>query len=58
MRPKTLLLEHYFFLEKRTWTWGTRWDEQEAEKHLRILKEMLVKNRPLAASSFPFVRVK
>jgi hypothetical protein len=39
--PKTLLLQHYFFLERRTWTWGTRWDEEEAEKHLRILKGML-----------------
>jgi hypothetical protein len=43
MRPKTMLLEHYFFLEKSTWTWGTRWDEREAEKHLRILKGMLKK---------------
>jgi hypothetical protein len=42
-RPKTLLLKHYFFLEKSTWTWGTRWDEQEAEKHFRILKGMLKK---------------
>jgi hypothetical protein len=41
MRPKSLLLEHYFFLERHTWTWGTRWDEEEAEKHLRILKGML-----------------
>jgi hypothetical protein len=40
MRPKTLLLEHYFFLEKSTWTWGTRWDGQEAAKHLRILRAM------------------
>jgi hypothetical protein len=38
MSPKTLLLEHYFFLEKATWTWGTRWSEEEANKHLRILK--------------------
>jgi hypothetical protein len=43
MSPKTLLLEHYFFLERSTWTWGTRWDEREAEKHLRILKGMLEK---------------
>jgi hypothetical protein len=42
-RPKTLLLEHYFFLERSTWTWGTRWDEQEAAKHLRIVKGMLDK---------------
>jgi hypothetical protein len=43
MHPKTLLLEHYFFLEKNTWTWGTRWDEGEAKKHLRILKGMFDK---------------
>lgn len=43
MRPKTLLLKHYFFLEKSTWTWGTRWGEKEAAKHLRILKGMLKK---------------
>jgi hypothetical protein len=41
--PKTLLLEHYFFLRKNTWTWGMQWDEQEAEKHLRILDGMLKK---------------
>jgi hypothetical protein len=40
MRPKALLLKHYFFLEKSTWTWGTRWGEEEAEKHLRILKRI------------------
>jgi hypothetical protein len=43
MHPKTLLLEHYFFLRNRTWTWGTQWDEQEAEKHLHILDGMLKK---------------
>jgi hypothetical protein len=43
MRPTTLLLEHYFFLERSTWTWGTRWDEEEAKKHLRILNAMLDK---------------
>lgn len=41
MHPKTLLLKHYFFLEKSTRTWGTRWDEREADKHLRILEGML-----------------
>ena len=43
MRPKSLLLEHYFFLEKSTWTWGVQWDEEEASKHLRILEGMLEK---------------
>jgi hypothetical protein len=43
MHPKTLLLEHYFFLDRTTWTWGTRWDEREADKHLRILNGMLDK---------------
>lgn len=33
-------LDHYFFLEKRSWTWGSRWTEEEAAKHLRILKAM------------------
>jgi hypothetical protein len=39
--PRTLLLEHYFFLEPRTWTFGSRWDEKEADKHLRIWNGML-----------------
>jgi hypothetical protein len=39
--PRTLLLEDYFFLERRTWTWGSMWNEREAEKHLRILNGML-----------------
>ena len=33
-------LEYYFFLEKRSWTWGSRWNEEEAEKHLRILNSL------------------
>jgi hypothetical protein len=43
MRPSMLLLEHYFFLERSTWTGGTRWDEEEAKKHLRIVHAMLDK---------------
>jgi hypothetical protein len=39
--PRTLLLNHYFFLEPGTWTWGTRWDEKEADKHQRLWNAML-----------------
>jgi hypothetical protein len=39
--PQSLLLEHYFFLAPRSWTWGSMWNEKEAEKHLRILDGML-----------------
>lgn len=30
-------LDYYFFLEQRSWTWGSMWNEAEAAKHLRIL---------------------
>jgi hypothetical protein len=39
--PQSLLLEHYFFLARRSWTWGSMWNEMEAEKHLRIVDGML-----------------
>jgi hypothetical protein len=42
--PYPYFFNHYFFLEKRSWTFGSRWDEQEAEKHLRILNTMLKLN--------------
>ncbi|MBW1811397.1 MAG: hypothetical protein JRJ19_10185 [Deltaproteobacteria bacterium] len=32
--------DHYFFLEKRSWTFGSRWDEQEASRNLRIVNAM------------------
>jgi hypothetical protein len=32
--------DHYFFLEKSSWTFGSRWDEKEASKNLRILNAM------------------
>ncbi len=35
-----LFFKYYFFLEKRSWTWGSRWDEKEAHKHLRILNTL------------------
>jgi len=35
--PRSLLLQDYFFLEPRTWKWGSMWNEREAEKHLRIM---------------------
>jgi hypothetical protein len=39
--PTALLFDHYFFLEPRSWKWGSRWTEEEADKHLRILRAML-----------------
>lgn len=33
-------LKYYFFLENRSWRWGSRWNEEEASKHLRILTKM------------------
>ncbi|MCH8333657.1 hypothetical protein IIC65_06965 [Candidatus Sumerlaeota bacterium] len=38
--PYPNFFDHYFFLEKRSWTWGSRWSEDEADKHLRILNAM------------------
>jgi hypothetical protein len=35
------LIEYYFFLESRSWRWGSRWDEEEAARHIRIWKAML-----------------
>ena len=32
-----LLFNTYFFLDPRGWKWGSRWSEEEARKHLRIL---------------------
>jgi hypothetical protein len=34
-------IEYYFFLESRSWRWGSRWNEEEAAKHIRIWKAML-----------------
>lgn len=33
--------ENYFFLESRSWRRGSRWDEEEAGKHLRIWRSIL-----------------
>ncbi len=38
--PHPYYFEHYFFLEKRSWTWGSRWNEDEANKHIQILNAM------------------
>jgi len=35
-------IEYYFFLESRSWKWGSRWDEKEAAKHIRIWKAILL----------------
>jgi hypothetical protein len=40
-RPDVFLFEYYFFLVRRSWTWGSMWNEKEAEKHLRIVDGML-----------------
>ena len=39
--PRTLFNKHYFFLDKQTWTRGQRWSEEEADRHLRILRGLL-----------------
>jgi hypothetical protein len=39
--PQRALFEDYFFLNPRSWTWGSIWIETEAEKHLRILDGIL-----------------
>lgn len=38
--PPEDLFTYYFFLEKRSWTWGSRWNDDEARKHFRILNAM------------------
>ncbi|MCI0357045.1 MAG: hypothetical protein L0211_00985 [Planctomycetaceae bacterium] len=40
-RPDVFLFGYYFFLVRRSWTWGSMWNEKEAEKHLRIVDGML-----------------
>jgi hypothetical protein len=39
--PAGKFIESYFFLESRSWRWGSRWNEEEADKHLRIWKAIL-----------------
>jgi hypothetical protein len=39
--PAGKFIESYFFLESRSWKWGSRWNEEEAAKHLRIWKAIL-----------------
>jgi hypothetical protein len=38
--PPEDLFTYYFFLAKRSWTWGSRWNGDEARKHFRILNAM------------------
>jgi len=40
-KPIDKFMENYFFLESRSWSWGSRWNEEEADKHLRIWKAIL-----------------
>jgi hypothetical protein len=39
--PAGKFMKNYFFLESRSWRWGSRWDEEEADKHLRIWRAIL-----------------
>ena len=39
--PAGRFIENYFFLESRSWRWGSRWDDEEAGKHLRIWRAIL-----------------
>ena len=39
--PVGEFIENYFFLESRSWRWGSRWNDEEASKHLRIWKAIL-----------------
>jgi hypothetical protein len=39
--PAGKFMENYFFLASRSWKWGSRWNEEEAAKHLRIWKAIL-----------------
>jgi len=39
--PAGKFMENYFFLESRSWKWGSRWNEEEAGKHSRIWKAIL-----------------
>jgi hypothetical protein len=36
----SFFFEHYIFMDKMSWKWGTRWSEIEGDKHLRILDAM------------------
>jgi hypothetical protein len=36
--PMSRLLRTYFFLDPRSRTWGSRWDEEEAAKHARLTR--------------------
>jgi hypothetical protein len=54
--PYWLFFNNYFFLEKRTWRWGSRWNEEEADKHLRIIHSILesgIIDEETAAIIFP-----
>jgi hypothetical protein len=39
--PAGKFIESYFFLESRSWRWGSRWNDEEAGKHRRIWKAIL-----------------
>jgi hypothetical protein len=39
--PAGKFVESYFFLESRSWRWGSRWNEEEAGRHRRIWKAIL-----------------
>jgi hypothetical protein len=39
--PARRFMENYFFLQNRSWKWGSRWNEEEAAKNFRIWKAIL-----------------
>lgn len=48
--PQHILLETYFFLEPRTWTWGSMWNEAEANKH-RLLRDGILESNVVEKSA-------
>jgi hypothetical protein len=39
--PAVRFMENYFFLQNRSWRWGSRWNEEEAAKNIRIWEAIL-----------------
>lgn len=52
--PAGKFMENYFFLERRSWKWGSRWNEEEAAKHLKIWKAILSTGE-ISAESAKFI---
>jgi hypothetical protein len=39
--PARRFMKNYFFLQKDSWRWGSRWSEEEADKNIRIWNAIL-----------------